>query len=113
VSCKAAGAGGGAGEAERSKPLTTGIFANDAGATTTGELPAGVPAFCRICATSELTVCTPSASTTEYCCGPLICGVTITVPIGPGALVNAAGWPAPGTLGTANSGPTGKGPYSA
>ena len=88
--------------------LTTGIFANAEGCTVTGlEFPA-VPAFCMICATSGGSVCTPSAKTNEYCCGPLICGVTITVPMGPGAPANFAGAFKSCTSGTTNSGPTGK-----
>jgi hypothetical protein len=41
------------------------------------------------------------------------CGVTITVPTGPGAPANPAGLPAFGTLGTDSSGPTGKASNSA
>ena len=86
--------------------LTTGIFANADGSTVTGLVLPG-PAFCRIWATRGGSVCTPSASTSEYCCGPLICGVTITVPTGPGAPGNVAGEPAFWISGTASSGPTG------
>ncbi len=94
--------------------LTTGIFANAAGSTVTGlaALPAP-PAFCMIWATNGGIVCTPSASTSEYCCGPLICGVTRTVPTGPGAPANVAGEPAPCTSGTTSSGPTGNASYNA
>ena len=87
--------------------LTTGIFANAEGSTVTGLVLPGPPAFCMIWATSGGSVCTPSANTSEYCCGPLICGVTITVPTGPGAPGKVAGLPTFGTSGTTNSGPTG------
>ncbi|COV50254.1 Uncharacterised protein [Mycobacterium tuberculosis] len=96
------------GYAERSNRFTTGILASVEGSTVNGLVLPALPAFCRIWATNGGSVCTPSPRTNEYCCGPLICGVTITVPIGPGAPGNVAGPPAFGTSGTNSSGPTGK-----
>src|ERR1700736_6365241 len=79
---------------DRSSLLTTGIFASADGSTVTGRALVGPPAFCMIWATNGGSVCTPSANTNEYCCGPLICGVTRIVPTGPGAPGNVAGVPA-------------------
>ena len=87
--------------------FTTGIFASAEGSTVVGRVFTAPPAFSMIWATSGGSVCTPSGNTKEYCWGPLICGVTMTVPTGPGAPGNVAGLPGFGTSGTASSGPTG------